>query len=128
VSFVTPATARSVADLEKLLKKKLDLEAFEFEDDRPRGRINDGRRTWRERGETGDPRDVLDAPRAPREVRPARAPSAPRDPFFDQPYEAPATEAAPAWEASAKPVTSRVSANIKSKRKVAALFKTTDPV
>ncbi|MEY2736581.1 MAG: putative ATP-dependent helicase, partial [Pseudomonadota bacterium] len=49
----------------------------------------------------------------------------PRDPFFDQPYEPPATDAAPAWEAAAKPVTSRVSSNIKTKRKVAALFKTT---
>jgi hypothetical protein len=48
-----------------------------------------------------------------------------QDPFFEQPYEAPAVDAAPAWEASAKPATtSRVSANIKSKRKVAALFKT----
>ena len=34
-----------------------------------------------------------------------------------------ATEAAPAWEAGAKPATSRVSTNIKPKRKVAALFK-----
>ena len=122
VTFVSGSDGRLVADLEKLLKKKLEIEAVEFEEDRPRSRINDGRRTWRERGETGDPRDALDAPRAPREPR---APSAPRDPFFEQPYEAPATEAAPAWEASAKPATSsRVSANIKSKRKVAALFKT----
>ncbi|MEY4654170.1 MAG: putative ATP-dependent helicase [Pseudomonadota bacterium] len=126
VTFVSGSDGRLVADLEKLLKKKLEIEAVEFEEDRPRGRINDGRRTWRERGETGDPRDALDAARAPREVRPARAPAAPRDPFFDQPYEAPATEAAPSWEASAKPATSRVSANIKTKRKVAALFKTGD--
>jgi hypothetical protein len=122
VTFVSGSDGRLVADLEKLLKKKLEIEAVEFEEDRPRGRINDGRRTWRERGETGDPRDALDAHRAPRESRSPRAPS---DPFFEQPYEAPATEAAPAWEASAKPATtSRVSANIKSKRKVAALFKT----
>ena len=125
VTFVSGSDGRLVADLEKLLKKKLEIEAVEFEEDRPRSRINDGRRTWRERGETGDPRDALDAPRAPRETRAPRAPSAPRDPFFEQPYEAPATEAAPAWEASAKPATSsRISANIKSKRKVAALFKT----
>ncbi len=72
-----------------------------------------------------DPRDALDTPRAPREPRAPRTASAPRDPFFEQPYEAAATDAAPAWEASAKPATtSRVSANIKSKRKVAALFKT----
>ena len=125
VTFVSGSDGRLVADLEKLLKKKLEIEAVEFDEDRPRSRINDGRRTWRERGETGDPRDALDAPRAPRETRAPRAPSAPRDPFFEQPYEAPATEAAPAWEASAKPATSsRISANIKSKRKVAALFKT----
>ena len=125
VTFVSGSDGRLVADLEKLLKKKLEIEAIEYEEDRPRSRINDGRRTWRERGETGDPRDALDTSRAPREARTSRAPSAPRDPFFEQPYEAPVTEAAPAWEASAKPATSsRVSANIKSKRKVAALFKT----
>jgi superfamily II DNA/RNA helicase len=125
VTFVSGSDGRLVADLEKLLKKKLEIEAVEFEEDRPRGRINDGRRTWRERGETGDPRDALDAPSGPRETRAARAPVS-RDPFFDQPYEAPATEAAASWEASAKPATatSRISANIKPKRKVAALFKT----
>jgi superfamily II DNA/RNA helicase len=122
VTFVSGSDGRLVADLEKLLKKKLEIEAVEFDEDRPRSRINDGRRTWRERGETGDPRDALDTPREPRAPRAA---SAPRDPFFEQPYEAPAVDAAPAWEASAKPATtSRVSANIKSKRKVAALFKT----
>ena len=47
---------------------------------------------------------------------------APADPFFDQPYEAPASEAPPEWEKSAKPAP-RVSGNIKPKRKVAALFK-----
>jgi hypothetical protein len=113
-----------VAELEKLLKKKLDLEALEYDEDRPRGRINDGRRTWRERGESGDARDTV-APRS-REPRPARAPAPSADPFFNKPYEAPAADAAPSWEASAKPATSRVSANIKTKRKVAALFKAAD--
>ena len=124
VTFVSPGDTRLIGDVEKLLKKKIELEAIEFEEDRPRGRINDGRRTWREAGETGDPRDALDAPppraaRPPRDFRPA---AAPRDPFFDQPYEAPSPDAPPAWEASAKPV-NRISANIKPKRKVAALFK-----
>jgi superfamily II DNA/RNA helicase len=126
VTFVSGSDARLVGDLEKLLKKKLEIEAVEFEEDRPQGRINDGRRAWRERGETGDPRDALDTPRPLREVRAPRAPAAPRDPFFDQPYETPAAEVAPAWEAAATPVTNRVSANIKTKRKVAALFKTTE--
>ena len=50
--------------------------------------------------------------------------SAPRDPFFDQPYEASSSEAAPAWEASVqtRPGARSISANIKPKRKVAALF------
>jgi ATP-dependent RNA helicase RhlE len=70
----------------------------------------------------GDPRDVLDAPRAPRREREQRPPAAPRDPFFDQPYQTPNGEQPPAWEQTVKPAT-RVSANIKTKRKVAALFK-----
>ena len=51
---------------------------------------------------------------------------APQDPFFNKPYEAPAVDAPPAWEATAKPA-GRISANIKPKRKVAALFKAVQP-
>jgi ATP-dependent RNA helicase RhlE len=150
VTLVSPSDGRLVADLEKLLKSKIELEALEWDDDRPRGRINDGRRTWRERGETGDERDVLDAQREPaarperaerferverperaerveRFDRPARVAQAPADPFFEQPYEAPQGDVKPAWEGGAKPATSRVSANIKTKRKVAALFKQPQP-
>jgi ATP-dependent RNA helicase RhlE len=150
VTLVSPSDGRLVADLEKLLKSKIELEALEWDDDRPRGRINDGRRTWRERGETGDERDVLDAQREPaaraeraerferverperaerveRFERPARVAQAPADPFFEQPYEAPQGDVKPAWEGGAKPATSRVSANIKTKRKVAALFKQPQP-
>jgi ATP-dependent RNA helicase RhlE len=127
VTFVSPGDGRLVADLEKLLKKKLEIEPMEYEDERPRGRINDGRRNWREHGELGDPRDALDAPREPREareprVREQRAAPASRDPFFDQPYQETQREAAPTWE-TAKPAGTRISANIKPKRKVAALFK-----
>jgi len=132
ITLVSPGDGRLVADLERLLKKKLEIEPVEWDDERPRGRINDGRRAWREAGEVGDPRDVLDAPREaarePREFRDRRQSSQPRDPFFDQPYEAPQREAAPSWESS-KPAqpTSRVSSNIKTKRKVAALFKSAAP-
>ena len=123
VTFVAPSDARLVGDIEKLLKRKLELEAIEFEEDRPRGRINDGRRAWREAGELGDPRDVMDAPRGPRRDGEPRRASTPRDPFFDRPYEAPNADTAPAWEQTAKPASGRVSVNIKTKRKVAALFK-----
>jgi superfamily II DNA/RNA helicase len=122
VTFVAPSDTRLVGDIEKLLKRKIELEALEYDDDRPRGRINDGRRTWREAGELGDPRDVLDRPRERDRDRSSRPAPAPRDPFFDQPYEAPQTDQPPAWE-QAKTASPRVSGNIKPKRKVAALFK-----
>ena len=76
------------------------------------------------------PRERAAEPRALRGGgRPHRAPAAPRDPFFDQPYEpGQPADATPAWEAAAKaaPASRGISANIKSKRKVAALFKTVD--
>ncbi|MDB5879270.1 MAG: box helicase domain protein, partial [Variovorax sp.] len=153
VSFASGGNdARLVAEIEKLIKKPIELEAIEFEEDRPRGRINDGRRHWREEGESdpGDAREVLDAVATPFEARSQRDPreqrvssfgnSAPRsnvrpqrtavsrDPFFEKPYETPEREAEPAWEASAKAAPARgISSNIKSKRKVAALFKAHEP-
>ena len=48
----------------------------------------------------------------------------PGDPLFDKPYEPSASaDAAPSWEAAAKPAPSRLSPNIKTRKKVAALFK-----
>ncbi|HEY3046596.1 MAG TPA: DEAD/DEAH box helicase [Polaromonas sp.] len=132
VSFVASSDQRLVADIEKLIKTKIELEPIEFEEDLPRikeqGRINDGRRMYREIDD-GVVRESRDRPerRERREYMPHRPPVAPRDPFFDQPYEAAiASDAQPAWEAAAKasPARSGVSANIKPKKKVAALFKT----
>ncbi len=118
---------RLVADIEKLIKKKIEIEAIEFDGDRPRGRHNDGRRAWRDAGEDS----AAPAARSPRSGY--RAPAVARDPFFDKPYEASAaTTAAPAsWEAAPKAaaaVRSGISANIKPKRKVAALFTAPVPV
>lgn len=128
--------ARLVADIEKLIKKKIELQPLEMDDERPRGRINDGRRRWREDGETGDARDALDRPRssAPAAAEGYRAPRpqrthAPRDPFFDKPYEAAGGDEAPAWEQTAKAPAPKQpgSGNIRTKRKVAALFKSAEP-
>ncbi|MEJ5990925.1 DEAD/DEAH box helicase [Ramlibacter sp. PS3R-8] len=123
VTLVAPSDLRLVADIEKLLKRKIEIEPLEFDEDRPRGRINDGRRAWRGQGEEEERRERIEpvAPSQDRRREP-RPPSVQKDPFFDQPYEPRAGEQAPAWEASARPA-SRVSANIKTKRKVAALFK-----
>jgi superfamily II DNA/RNA helicase len=123
VTLVSRSDARLMADLEKLLKRKIEIEPLEFEEDRPRGRINDGRRAWREGSEDDDRRLRSAAPEERR--REPRAAPVPKDPFFDQPYQPPQDAAAPAWEASAKPST-RISANIKTKRKVAARFKSTE--
>ncbi len=143
VSFVASSDQRLVADIEKLIKTKIELEPMEFDEDQPRtaekfgaqGRINDGRRMYRDSGdgeaESGgrpEQRSVRE-PRERREHTPHRQygqSAAPRDPFFDQPYEAvTAPDAQAAWDAAAKaaPVRSSGSANIKPKKKVAALFK-----
>ena len=149
VTLVSPSDTRLVGDIEKLIKKKIDIETLDMGgersddrrgSDRQSDRGGDRRAAPREGGsrdggsreggglwgrrDHSDPRDVLDAPRERRSsFRPAPVN---RDPFFEKPYEAPSSEAAPVWE-SAKPAAgarSSISANIKPKRKVAALFKT----
>ncbi|MDB5928846.1 MAG: box helicase domain protein [Polaromonas sp.] len=136
VSFVAGSDQRLVADIEKLIKTKIELEPMEFEEDTPRisqqGRINDGRRMYRDGEEDGallpesqQPRERTER-RERREYLPHRQPAASRDPFFDRPYEpSAAPDAQPSWEAAAKGGAARsgVSANIKPKKKIAALFK-----
>ena len=138
VSFVAGSDQRLVLDIEKLIKIKIELEPMEFEEDTPRiseqGRINDGRRMYREadnveQGRAPDARPPREQPaerRERREYTPHRQPAASRDPFFDRPYEpgAPA-QSLPSWEASSKADAPRngTSANIKPRKKIAALFK-----
>ena len=152
VSFVASSDQRLVADIERLIKTKIEIEPLEFDEDRPRiseqGRINDGRRMYHEgAGEEGAMAESrgIEVARPPRQDRaeqrpeqrperrerrehlPHRQAHLPRDPFFDLPYEpSAAADAQPGWEAAAKsaPARSGVSANIKPKKKVAALFKT----
>ncbi|MBP9906676.1 MAG: DEAD/DEAH box helicase [Rhodoferax sp.] len=128
VSFASKSDARLVADIERLIKTKIELEPIEFEEDLPdirkQGHINDGRRMYRQDEAAGRRDEVF--PRTPRTVRSdfrRNAPAA-QDPFFDKPYEPTlAADAAPAWEAAAaRPGVRSISSNIKPKRKVAALF------
>jgi hypothetical protein len=138
VTFVTRSDTRLVADLEKLLKAKLEIEPIEFDEDGPdirrQGRINDGRRMYAVDDVPAEPRagtrarpDSERRERGPRRdlVRDlVRPPPVSRDPFFDKPYEEPAALAeAPPWEASGPRPARSISANIKPKRRVAALFK-----
>ncbi len=143
VTFVSKSDARLVGDIEKLIKTKIELEAVEFDEDVPdirkQGRINDGRRMYAEGAQddsqrsghrSGGVRDVSHEGQFARQDRPPRrdyshAAPAPRDPFFDKPYEPmPVAEGVPSWEtAAARHGPRSISANIKPKRRVAALFK-----
>ena len=136
VTLVTRDDNRLVGDIEKLIKKKIEIEPFELEDERPRRtgsgerRRPDGERD--ERPVRAVPEETVAERSAPRfEPRPEfRRPSRPADPFFDRPYEPSDTAAiAPAaWEKTDKgasqPTSGRssLSPNIKPKKKVAALL------
>ncbi|QIL78821.1 DEAD/DEAH box helicase [Diaphorobacter sp. HDW4A] len=136
VTLVTPHDSRLVGDIEKLIKKKIDVEALELDDERPRGRFNDGRRAWG--GDDSDSRSPASSSSSSfgasgSSSRGYRGEGGgrggyrqPQDPFFDKPYEASAPKAEPAtWETATKaqPARGGVSSNIKTKRKIAALFR-----
>jgi superfamily II DNA/RNA helicase len=113
VTLVTRDDSRLVADIEKLIKKKIELEPLELEDDRPPRRP---RRSY----EDDRPERAEREPR--RSYAAAVVPVA--DPLFDKPYEPSAPSQRAAWEEAspAVPVPRGPSTNIKSKKKVAALF------
>ncbi|MDQ2779624.1 MAG: ATP-dependent helicase, partial [Pseudomonadota bacterium] len=118
VTLVTRDDARLVSDIEKLIKKQLEIEPIELEDMRP------------QRPPRRDAEPQREEAVAERYAAPPRRPSAPPsgDPFFDKPYE-PDSASVPEWERKAKaaapvaPAGSRgLSPNIRPKRKVAALL------
>jgi ATP-dependent RNA helicase RhlE len=117
VTLVSKSDARLVADIEKLIKKTIELEPMELEDSRP---ARPERRAFDE---------VVEQPREPRAaaLRPAfRPPAPPKDPFFDRPYESSASSEPPAWEKAKASAPaggkSGLSSYIKPKKQVAALF------
>jgi len=124
VSLVTGSDARLMADIEKLIKKKIEVEPFELVfERRPR---RDG---WGEdRRETSAPA-FADDERPLRPVRSAPPRRAPADPFFDKPYE-PSADADLVWDkkddtapaSSASAGAGGLSRFIKPKRKVATLL------
>mgnify|MGYP000117202488 FL=1 len=120
ISFVTGRDTKQLAEIEKLIGKKTEVESLLLGADQSRfggapARQNDGQRLW------SDPQARVEL-RGERPVR-IRAPRA-SDPFFDQPYQPPATDARPAWEGNAQPTSARgLSPYIKSRKKVAALLR-----
>ena len=102
-----------MADIEKLIKRKIDLDPFELQDSRPP-------RFERRRSEEEEQPSSRPAPRAA-----FRPPAPPKDPFFDKPYEAHAGgDEPPAWEKAkaTAPAAKGLSSYIKPKKQVAALF------
>jgi hypothetical protein len=149
ISFVSGSDQRLVTDIEKLLKTKITLENVTVEQDRsrerrelrsdsrepggdasrgesrgePRGERSESSSRPREGYASRDSRPREQDSRRSREVGYVPAPRIKNDPFFDKPYEAPLRSAEAVAPVAPDPL--RKSANIKSKRVMAALFKST---
>jgi ATP-dependent RNA helicase RhlE len=134
ITFVSPSDARLVADIEKLIKRKMDLEPVtavvsdeEPRPYRPRRDAADAEAPRAERSERSERSERPAREERPERSRSSYAPAprrAPADPFFDKPYEAAPSAEAPSWEQAAKTVrpASGPSKYIKPKRQMAALF------
>ena len=127
ITLVSRDDTRLVADIEKLIHKKIEIEPLELDGDtvrppyreRARGDDDESASRGAESRESREPREVRErAVAAP--VR--SAPRASSDPFFDKPYEPAAGDAEPAWEKRTPAAGRGLSPNIKPKKKVAALF------
>jgi len=106
-TLVASSDLRLVADIESLIKKKIPLESLPLAESRNHSSYQ--RRENRSRHGHEMARKI-----------PAKTV---HDPFFDQPYEPAATAIPPGWEINPEaPVWPRVSSNIKSRRKIAALL------
>nr|WP_110400309.1 DEAD/DEAH box helicase [Sphaerotilus hippei] len=124
ISLATKDDARLVGDIEKLIKKKIELETLVVEDLRPR---RPPRREWADGSserapERAAPSSERERPAARPPVRSSRAPAG--DPFFDRPYEAD-SKAAPVWESAPAPAHAghgAPSRPLKPRRKIATLL------
>jgi superfamily II DNA/RNA helicase len=130
VTLVARDDMRLVGDIEKLLKRKIEIEAIEIEDQRPLRRPRPEPVDERDGDvENAAAREQTDralerAAERPRRFAPAAAPQRAHDPFFDQPYQ-PREDAAPAaWEknAAAGSAVKLPTSNIRPKKKVASLL------
>ncbi|MCW5611196.1 MAG: DEAD/DEAH box helicase [Rubrivivax sp.] len=131
VTLVTREDQRAIGEIEKLIKKKVELEPIELDEDRPRRRDEPSDRVARgEHRAARRPRDdeFVRLAQGNTPVRPGRL--VPTDPIFDKPYEPPpagrpqaAAVPAPAPTAAAAEAPVRgLSPNIKPKKKVASLL------
>jgi superfamily II DNA/RNA helicase len=144
VTLVSRGEQRLVPDLEKLLRQKIQLKTMKLEPERTEHserfskerfersersdkfdrlrheRFNDGHRYW-QYNDTGASRGAS----RPSRLYGMQQAELPADPFFDQPYQPskPPAEGAGHEQHSRDPRIARASANMQSKRKIAALFR-----
>ena len=116
VTLVGSSDAKLVGDIEKLIKKKINVETIPLPESN-RFKERDSRRDAPGREEVQRSASAHGT-RPVRGARPVR--SASSDPFFDKPYEASESHT-PAWDAGQSAPKTAVGS--KSKRKIAALFK-----
>ena len=136
ITFVSSRDARSLADIEKLIGRKAEVEPLEIEDERrSRGRParhNDGQRLW-PAPEVEGGAALARAESPARSARPAARSAVerrvPADPLYDRPYEPSLPpDAQPEWEQPAKALASKgLPAYIRPKRKVPALLRAAQP-
>jgi superfamily II DNA/RNA helicase len=115
VTLVTRDDARMVSDIEKLIKKKIEIEPIEIEDERPR---RPPPRRREEEDSAFDAARVIEraAERGPRRAMPMS------DPFFDKPYE-PNGAGDAAWDKGVPPTAAKpLSPSVRPKKKVGALL------
>jgi len=120
VTLVARDDLRLVDDIEKLIKKKLEIEPIEIEDDRPR-RYRRPEEEATERTESAERATERVIERAAE--RPPRRPSGPAaDPFFDRPYE-PTGAGEAAWDKGGAAAPAKaLSPALRPKKRVASLL------
>ncbi|WP_013122437.1 DEAD/DEAH box helicase [Thiomonas sp.] len=126
ITLATARDARSLADIEKLIKRQFEKQTVSLERaPRPRRDADETREHRIARAPRALPSDTgASAPVTARVSRSSR-----QDPWFDKPYEAD-PNAQPVWEAaSASPGSGArsTSSNIRPRRKIAALLGGSDP-
>ena len=126
ITLATARDARSLADIEKLIKRQFEKQTVSLErTSRPRRDADETREHRIKRA----PRALPSETGAPAPVTARVSRSSRQDPWFDKPYEAD-PNAQPVWEATSASPGSGVrstSSNIRPRRKIAALLGGSDP-
>ncbi len=121
VTLVARDDLRLVGDIEKLLKRTIEIEPMELEDDRPARRPRPRQEEASDFESSREQADRVIERAAERPPRRLLAPTRAVDPFFDLPYE-PCPMAVQAGDKPAALAAKPLGSNIRPKKKVASLL------